>query len=385
MRGVHMPFIKRLLLAALLVMAGWISCVVAGLAPQEIKQFEPDAIADKQEKQENESSWAGERQGGRIMVETGLMTTYDSNVFYYSRDEIDEFDAGSYTNDRFTHIKSVSDVIASPGINLAYKDFFCGHTFKSGVAVTPHFYAHNKVKDYEDYEFYLRQYLNKGEFVEFNYGKRPDYMESNFYDRDDALYKKANYAEDRLLLGYSKPFARAMSAMAQYFYVNDDYNDNFKEYDMQSNAVRLYLRKAFTDKFIGRIYGEYAYEDARGDMDGTARVESDPSRQIWKVNLRGTYDVTSKLQMYVQYGIWFIDYTTGNSITDDPYHAQRDDIFQNINYNMTYDLTKNIDAFLAYHYAIKDANLESKDSSVLDAGILGYERHQVSFGVKYAF
>jgi len=380
-----MSFVKRLSLATLLVMVGWISCVFAGLASQEIKQFEPDAIADKQEKKKSESSRAGKRQGGRIMVEAGLKTTYDSNVFYYSRDEIDVFDAGSYTNDRFTHIKSVSDVIISPSIDLAYKDLLRGHTFKSGVVVTPHFYAHNKVKDYEDYEFYLRQYLNKGEFVEFNYGKTPDYMESNLYDRDDALYKKANYAEDRLTLGYNKPFARIMSAMVQYFYVNDDYNDNFNEYDMQSNAVRLYLRNAFTSNFTGRIYGEYVREDARGNMDGTARVESDPSRQIWKINLRGTYDVASRLKMYMQYGIWFIDYTTGHSVTDDPYHAQREDIFQYIDYNMTYDLTKNIEVFLSYQYAIKDANPASDDLSVLDAAILGYERQQVSFGLKYAF
>jgi opacity protein-like surface antigen len=120
-------------------------------------------------------------------------------------------------------------------------------------------------------------------------------------------------------------------------------------------------------------------------MTDTARVESDPSRQIWTVNLRGTYDVTSHLQMYLQYGIWFSDYTTSNSIADDPYHAERDDTSQSIDCHVNYDLTKNAEIFLAYRYTIKDASPATNDLSILDAAILGYERHQVSFSVKYSF
>ena len=322
---------------------------------------------------------------GHFIVESGVETTYDSNVFYYSRDEVDAFDAGANTNDRFTNIKSVDDIIFSPYLDLAYKNLWFGHTFKTGVIFVPHCYTYNKVKDYEDYEFYAKQYLNKDEFVEFNYGKTPDYMEGNFYDRDFARYKEANYAEDRFALGYNKPITQTMSAMAQYFYLINNYNENFNEYDMQGNAVRLSLRNAFTSKFTTRLYGEYAREDAKGNLNETARVESDSSRQIWKTNLRGTYAFTSKFQMYVQYGIWFIDYTTGHALADDPYHANRDDILQTLGCHLGYDLIKNLQIFLSYQYTMKDADPATDDRSILDAAILGYERHQVSTGVKFLF
>ncbi len=370
----------------MLVLAGWIiPSAAAEVKPHETNQLIQEAIADKETKKNRETNQTTQTKSGRILFEAGIETTYDSNVFYFSRDEMDDFDTGGNTNGKFTNINSIDDVILSPRFELAYKDLFRGHTLKSGIVVTPNFYTHNKIKDYEDYEFYVRQYLNKDEFLEFDYARTPEYMEGNFYDRDDARYKKATYSEDRFTFAYNRPLGQTTSAMAQYFYVTDDYNNNFDEYDMDSQALRLTLRKAFTEDFTGRIFGEYANENAQGDMGDTARVESDPSRQIWKVNLRGTYDVTSNLQMYLQYGIWFIDYTTSHSVADDPYHAERDDVSQSIDCHINYDLTKNAEMFLAYRYTIKDANPASDDLSILDAAILGYERHQVSFGVKYSF
>jgi len=351
----------------------------------ETDQSVREVHAKREAEKNSESSPDAKSPQSRLLFEARLETTYNSNVFYFSRDEMDSFDTGSNSTGKFTDIDSIDDVILSPRFSVTFKDLFLGHTFMSGIVVTPHFYTQNEVKNYEDYQFNIRQYLSKGEFLEFDYEKTPEFMEGNFYDRDDTLYKKATYSEDRFTLAYNRPLSEDISIKAQYFYLMDDYNNNFNEYDMDSQALRLTIRKAFNEDLTGRLFGEYKYEDAQGDLGDTGRIESEPSREIWKINLRGIYDLTSQLQTYLQYGIWFIDYTTSHSVVDDSYHAQRNDVLQTIDWQAAYSVTKDVELNILYQYTIKDANPETDDLSILDASILGYEMQQVSVGMKYSF
>lgn len=320
----------------------------------------------------------------KITFNSQLELKYDSNVFNYSRDDIEEFE--SYDNpNKFNQIKEVDDFITSTTIGPRFKDKFLGHTLLIDIEVEPHFYSRNKIKDYESYRVELKQYLKKGEYLEFDYNFIPKFFLKNLWDRDFNEYRKGSFDKSLYSLGYKKPLNTFLDVGIKYIYEENNYNGNFDEYDSSSNAVNLSIWHRINDYLRSKFYFEFEGVDAVGDMGDTARIELDPSYDKYEAGYRETVKLTKRTDFYAQYVMSYRDYTTDNALSDDPYHTDRQDKIQNIGFGLDYNVNNSLKVFLEYKYTIKDVNTAAEDPVLINASVLGYEKSTLSCGVSYKF
>lgn len=311
-------------------------------------------------------------------------TKYDTNVFNYSRDDIDGFN--SNTNpEKFNRIKSVDDFIISQRLGVGFKDKLFNHTFRADLEAKAHFFMQNKIKDYQSYRLNLRQYLNRNEYLEFGLSNIPDYFLKNLLDRDLNEFRKATFEVNRYSLGYRRPINETMDARIRYLYEVNDYNENFEEYDMTSNGVNLAFWHKPKDYLYTEIDFEFERVDAKGNLDNTDRIESNTSYDKYELGLRENLKLTERIGFYAWYIFSFRNYTTNNSLTDDPFHSDRQDKIQRIGLGLTCELSKNTLASLEYEYSIKDVSTASEDPGLINAAILGYEKSVISLSINYKF
>lgn len=314
----------------------------------------------------------------------GVEARYDTNIFNYSRDDIDEFNANT-NPEKFNRIKSRDDFVISPLWEVVFRDELFSHTFRLAFEAEPHFFAQNKVKDYESYRLNLRQYLNKGEYLEFRYNHIPDYFLKNLFDRDLNKFRKATFSSRLFSLGYRRPINETLDARIRYLYEINDYNGNFEEYDMTSQAANLAFWHKLNPYLNAEIYFEFERADAKGDLGSTARVESDTSYDKYEIGLRQNLELSKKTSFFTRYIFSFRDYTTDNPLTLDPFHRDRQDKIQRISLGFECKLTKVTHVVLEYEYSLKDVNTASKDPDLINAAILGYEKNIVRLSVKHSF
>lgn len=313
-----------------------------------------------------------------------LESKYDTNVFNYSRDDIDEFEANT-NPDKFNRVKSIDDFIISPAFGLIFSDKLFNHTFRLNLEAEPHFFTQNKIKDYESYRLNVNQYLSKGEYLEFRYQHIPDYFLKNLLDRDLNEFRKAAFDVNLYSFGYRRPLNKNLDARLRYLYEVNDYNENFEEYDMRSNAVNLALWHKLKSYFTTEIDFEFERADAKGNLVSTARIESDTSYDKYELGLRENLQAAERINLYLWYIFSFRKYTTDNPLTDDPFHIDRQDKIQRAGLGLTCGLSKNTQATLEYEYSAKDVNTASEDPALINAAILGYEKSIVSLRVNYRF
>lgn len=314
----------------------------------------------------------------------GIEARYDTNIFNYSRDDIDEFNANT-NPEKFNRIKSIDDFMISPLWEVVLRDKLFNHTFRLSLEAEPHFFAQNKVKDYESYRLSLRQYLSKGEYFEFRYNHIPDYLLKNLLDRDLNEFRKATLDLNLFSLGYRRPLNKTLDARIRYSYEINDYNENFKEYDMASNAANLAFWHKLNSYFNSEIYFEFERADAKGDSGGTARVESDTSYDKYEIGLRENLELSKKTSLFARYIFSFRDYTTDNPLAADPFHSDRQDKIQRIGLGFERKLTKDTHAVLGYEYSIKDVSTASEDPDLINAAILGYEKNIIHLSINHRF
>lgn len=321
---------------------------------------------------------------GKITLKTTLVSEYDTNVYNYTRDAIEEYK--SYTNpERFNQVKSISDVETSLNLALDFKDILFGHTFIIGIEAEPHFFAQNKIKDFETYRLKLMQYFSRGEYMELRYRKVPRYFVRNLFDRDYDAYRKFTYGEDLVIIGYRRPLMEWLSGRVRYFHFIRDYNGDFKEYDQNSDGVSFTFWQECTRRFKLRHYFEFGKIDAKGELFDTPRTESNTSHNKFKLGFKGTLNLTRRFDVYAEYSFSYQDYTTDNSVSDDPYHAKRNDKLQEIGCGLEYAFNRNTKIFFGYRYGIKDTDTATEDPAEINTSILGHEKSVFSLGLSHEF
>lgn len=320
----------------------------------------------------------------KFRLESGIEASYDTNVFNYSRDDIDEFN--SYTNtEKFNRVKSIGDFIISPQAGIVFTDKLFNHTFRLRLEVETHFFLRNKVKDYESYRLDARQYLAKDEYLEFRYQHIPDYFLKNLLDRDLGEFRRATFDSRLFSFGYRRPLDKTLDARIRYMYEINDYNENFEEYDMASHAVNLTLWQNPNDHLQTQVHLEFESSDAKGDIDTSARVESDTTYDKYEIGLREGLELTKNIELFARYIFSYRKYLTDNPLAQDPFHRDREDKIHRAGLGMSFELAKDTEVRFEYEYQVKDVDTASEDPALLNAAILGYEKNIVSFSINKRF
>lgn len=320
----------------------------------------------------------------KFRLEAGIQAGYDTNVFNYSRDDVDEFN--SYTNpEKFNRVKSVDDFIISPELGIVFTDKLFNHTFRLRLEAQPHSFLRNKVKDYESYRLDARQYLSKDEYLEFRYQHIPDYFLRNLLDRDLGEFRRAAFDARLFSFGYRRPLAKTLDARIRYAYEINDYNENFEEYDMASQAVNFTFWHRPNDYLETQVHLEFERASAKGDIESSARIESDTTYDKYEIGLRENLQLTKKIDIFARYIFSYRKYLTDNSLAQDPFHRDRQDKIHRVGLGLNFKIDKDTQAGLEYEYQVKGVNTASEDPALLNAAILGYEKNIVSFSINYRF
>lgn len=326
--------------------------------------------------------------GGALRLETGADVAYDSNVFEYSKDDIEELEAYSNT-DRFKGTRSISDIVTNMyGIVRFEKDIFDIGSTVFSLKVEGNIYTKNDDKSYEKYEASIKQRFGENNLIKAGYRFLPEYFIRTLYDPDlpagTDRYKKADFRSDTVYAKYWHRLNDDLSFWLRYSFENKEYNDFFKERDTQSHRVTLAAGYKATAWLKLTPYFRYFWHDAEGN-DADFAVDVDISRDGYDTGLNILFYPQGKFSYTLGYGFRWAEYNNSNSVADDPFHSGRDQHRQRLTGRVAYELKNNTTLFTKYEYVIRDVDVEGSDATLDEESILGYTKHVVKVGVKVKF
>ena len=320
-------------------------------------------------------------------LETEISTEYDTNVFDYSQDDRAEYK--SYTTpNRFKGVDSLDDFITRISFNagLEKKILDIGTTVFD-LGIRGNIYAENDDKNYEVYDVSLKQRIGKDNLVKVGYEYLPKYFVRTLRDADilsGDRFRKAEFKNNNVYLKYWNRVKKSLTWWIQYTYGDKDYNSDFNERDTQFHKIDLSsVYKPFAwIKFNPRF--TYSINNAAAS-DGDANVDSDISQEEYRAGLYVNLYPQKKLSYLLGYNFYWINYTTDNAVTADPFHTGRDDKMQHVNFRVNYALEDNLIIYLGYQYEINNAEAIGTDATQREESILGYDKHIVKTGVTISF
>jgi hypothetical protein len=335
-----------------------------------------------------EHSYAQEKDLKSLSIETGYTVSYKSNMFNFSDDDQDTFDAGTNPN-RFKDIESIDDIAhrihVDPEITANVIDW--GKT-RFGADISGTFYSENTESNYEKYEFTMKQYFNtQVDMVRIGYEYLPGFFVRNFTDIDvksGDRFRKAEFDSSSVSAKWWHRFHDNISAWIQYSYGFKDYNSNFNERDTDSNTFDLSVDFSLCPwAEISPVFSAASY-DAKGSDGGSVRT--DISKDEVTTGAELTLIPTEQFPVVLGYTFTWVDYTTGNSVSEDPFHSGREDEIDELYAKISYLSKKDVKIFVKYQHTNDDASIPSEAVTTSSAeGVLGYDSYTVSGGVDLKF
>lgn len=319
--------------------------------------------------------------------ETGIDVSYNSNVFLYSHDDIDEYDAGTNVN-RFKGVDSIDDIITNLFLIIrAEKEIFNFSPTIFSLGVEGNIYAENEDRTYAVIQTSLRQKIGADNLIRVGYKFIPNYFVRTLYDPDMPAadrFRKAKFDSHSIHLKYWHRMTNDLTSWLRYTYENKDYNAYFDERDTGSH--RITLASGYTPRSWIKFnpFFRYFWHNADGE-DLDADVDADISRDGYDLGLNTWFYPEGKFSHLIGYAFRSVNYSTSNSITDDPYHAGRDQKRHRIKGRVNYEWKDNIDLFAEYVYEIRNVDVAGSDADLIQESILGYIKHVGRVGLKTSF
>ncbi|MCK5451224.1 MAG: hypothetical protein KAI70_05620 [Candidatus Omnitrophica bacterium] len=354
----------------------------------EVSERETGLIDSEHEDTESADNWWETASGRkRFRLNMGAKSIYDSNVFNYSRDEIDLYDADSNSN-RFDGVKSIDDVITELSIigQMREEMFDIGPTTFS-VGTEANIYSENTDRTYMKLKTSVRQNIGKDNIVRGGYTFIPDYFIRTLYDGDQAAgdrYRKLEFTTHAGHLKYWNRLSDIITWWLRGTYEYKDYNEHFQERD--THAFRLTCAMAVKPEKWYKInpYFRYFWNSADG-TDDEPDIDSDISRDGFDTGGNLWFYPESKFSYMLGYGFRWTQYDSSNSIEDDPYHSGRKQDRHRIKGRVKYALRKNIDLFTEYAYEIRNVDVKGADTLLEEESILEYDKHVGTVGIAIRF
>jgi hypothetical protein len=319
---------------------------------------------------------------------------YDSNIFRYSDDDVEDFLDGR-RRERFP-FEYMDDLRLEPSLDLSFvreqpgrrrTDLRLSADYRLAAVNTDKSFAKLGAGVSESEEGLGRASLE--------YYAIPRYYIRDLWDPDaDGGYRSCEFSKYAVKLGGVTDFAHVVNLEGSAQYDRSDYGPDFVEYDADAWTTGL---TAIVRPFAGlRLDGAYAFRRsvARGyDEVGESRETSDDSDASYQqdtYSLRSRWDL-ARLRRGAGRGLvpavlvlgGRLDrrfYSTDRSPEDDPYHAGREDSYVTLWLRGAWRLT---DATtLEGFYALRTRSAESTFNEEIGA-LKDYTAHRV--GVRLIF
>ncbi len=328
-------------------------------------------------------------------------TTYDNNILKYSDKYIDRFinleDEGRF------HISSYDDMVIPYSVGLIYSNRFIGKLKTTlSAEYSSNSYANNGIKNWEQYDIYLRQSITKSISVYLSYSYIPDFYIRHF--RDDDWVEQVGYTPEAFTpYAFSKDdistwiqynFSWKTTKLRTYFsYMRYFHNKHYTEYDSDNYLYGFRIYQSVTKKLSVDAGYRYVTSDAKAideanDFDEAAVATRGDATYLEHTYIFGadyTLPKVFKLKNDVGITVQFIRriYTTDHFLELDPIHAGRDDKSIRIysSYNLQVFKNFSVSAFLNWIYRDSETLAEENREYLSDEK--DYTQYQ--FGIKFRY
>jgi|GEM_PF-1249013 len=297
---------------------------------------------------------------GRIPLHVDLSVSsgYDDNIFLFSRFEINRIEAGTVPY-RIPY-STWDDWISRFGITLALPwEHANGWETRLEGSAAANFYAINHVKNYQSYAVSLRQTFGERWWIQTSFSIIPSYYLREFFDRDLRIRAGCDY-ENRTFeakLRYRSPWQSYLYPFYQFktYY----YNRYFTEFDAESNTIGLAVDQLITRRWKASGSYRFTKSDNVGGGGPTASPTEDteygdanfgedefrlggaftPRRLLGK-----PWEFSASVRLRIR------NYTTDNSVQNDPFHAGREDTRWEVEPKVSVDVLRNLTLWASFQY-----------------------------------
>jgi len=166
-----------------------------------------------------------------------LTTTYDDNILRYSDSDLDLMDDPTAPQNKYG-IESKDDFIIIPEIDIVYKTRFTGHSLHLGFKTTYYYYVENDIKRHFRYQGRLRQYFQRGFYLQASLVYFPDYYYRNSYVSSQG-YHEAKFDKIYGKFKLAVPIFDSFKSNLYYTYSIKDFNQLFDERDLTSHELEI--------------------------------------------------------------------------------------------------------------------------------------------------
>lgn len=304
--------------------------------------------------------------GWGIEIVPGMKISYDSNIFKYSSDRIDEFVDG-VEPERFEAIETYDDLILEQSSKLYIsKRYNKNSRTRIRLNFEQNSYSRNKQKDFFSFSVFVRQYIQRGH-LQAGYFLIPSYHIRHIYDEDTDEFHPCDFKKQVYSFKLYYPLFWKIYASAYYKFQNDDYNEYFQEYDSDINIYEINLSKRLSRNWSIEL--KYRFEDAEAqayDEPGETAEDSDDSDISYDENIYGgeiEWDAEDQLGLPLEFSLDFEyhdrSYTTDK--TSDNYHAGRNDKIYEVEFSTAWELSRRWDILLTYNFDNRNVSSDYKE------------------------
>ena len=326
-----------------------------------------------------------------VSIKTGTDIAYDDNFLDMNDRQIQQLEDGTGAQGKFK-IDKPEDFVYSLWAEIKVKGFLLGEPAQAGLKIHPYFYLSNSIANYEEYEIFARRNFGRHEAgIEYQLERDAYLRELRHYVSSNGSttvpYDSARYLEHEVEPYYLHHFSEVFDLRGSAGYRIKDFNSDFDFRDLSGYFVAVgpivNLGKGFSAFF------RYEFSDMKADPDISDPffpwTDPDTSYRQHQLQIGGAVDLLKgALELSLRYRIELREYTTTQSSTEDPDHADRDDVRHKVNFRARYKLSQSWSIRLEYTYWLVDSHRPHADETVTNEPG-DTTRSVISIGATFAF
>lgn len=321
-----------------------------------------------------------------------LKTNYDDNILRYSQRDIDRFIEGTEyhpsrltTHDDWKNDFRLKLYLDGPRIFRQQLKIRYFGKFSS-------FYR-NPFNNYTTHTLLLSQRLVRRLEVHFKYFYMPDYYLREYRDHDLDEYQGCSFDNHQARLGLTCKPLKYTEITLQAEYEQLYYNEYFTEYDSESWLYELELSRRFGRNTTLVFSCGFKISDNIGYIASQASVlnplvqedteygDSSYEADIYQLEIRHRCRklMGEDTDLKFQYKLRRRYYSTGNSLEEDPFHADRFDMRHRLIFEISRDILDNLEASLSYTHEWR----ETESDNQLTEDIKEFRQNLISFSLTF--
>ena len=327
--------------------------------------------------------------GWGLEISPTLKIVYDSNIFKYSSESIDDFVSGKDYY-RYEAIETYDDLIfiQEAKIYLSKRQSRNSRS-RLRLSLEQNSYSVNEQKDYFSFSAYFRQYWRKTHF-QIGYFIIPSYHIRYIYDVDTKRYESCDYKKQIFSAKIFHPILWKAYLELYYKFQKDDYVENFDEYDTDINIFEAVLSRHINTNL--RLEIKYALQQAQAkaaDESNENYSNSDDSDISYDAhtfegqiqwNIRKTHQLPIRITL--DFSIENRKYTTDKTVEQDPYHSGRTDKIYTAGITFYTAINKRWDLETGYNIDVRKVSSDYKE--YID-DVKDYTKNRVSISANFHY